>query len=126
MSTEHTEQLSITIHRTFQGRPITFRQDGYIEFKSLIRAFRITPDLVVDALRAFPSMIVEDPNWHLAIQEGSTACDCANGSLWMPLKVFNHIGAFLEIHPDFPRWYQNTVIELALDEARRDSKEEPV
>jgi len=122
MSTEHTEQLSITIHRTFQGRPITFRQDGYIEFKSLIGAFEIPPDLVIDALKAFTSMTVADPHWHPAIHAGSTASHSTDDCLWMPLKVFNHIGAFLEIHPEFTCWYQSTVTELALDGPRRDNK----
>jgi len=110
-------------HETFLGSPVIFRKDGYIDFRSFAETFGLSPEAIADALHAFERMIGVDPQWTSAINTGTTASAPVEDRLWMPLKVFNHVGKFLEVHQEFPQWYATTVTNLALDETHHRTTE---
>lgn len=118
MPDTHSPPSPPIIKETFFGSPVVFRQDGRIDFKSFVETFGLSPEAIADALHAFERMVEANPQWASVITAGATASTSIEDRLWMPLKVFQHIGAFLEVHQEFPRWYATTVASLPLTDVQ--------
>ncbi|WP_248914713.1 hypothetical protein [Pseudomonas moorei] len=123
MPDTHNPPSEPIIQKTFLGSPVIFRQDGCIDFKSFAETFGLSPETIASALHAFERMVETEPQWTSAISAGTTASTPTEKHLWMPLKVFNHVGAFLEVHQEFPQWYATTVTNLAIHEAHHRTTE---